>query len=118
MMPVAMVMSLYRKHTGHESVTVVKTPDDLDVAASRRGRSLFLHVVNTSRTQAIPAVFSVQRQRIKRGRVYWFGLEPEQEVIEYRPEHTFPQEYVLDASWQWRFPAASVSAVELELDPA
>jgi len=35
-MPVAMVMGLYRKHSGKEYVETVAAPDGLDVTASRR----------------------------------------------------------------------------------
>ena len=52
------------------------------------------------------------------GRVYWFDLDPESEIFQYRPEHTFPKERNLDDAWAWTFPAASVSAVELSMQPA
>jgi alpha-N-arabinofuranosidase len=118
MMPVALVMSLYRKHAGREAVAVTATPADLDVTAGRTGNRLFLHVVNTRRTRSIPAVFQVQGARVTTGRVYWFDPQPEFEVFEYRSECTFPRESKLEAGPAWTFPAASVSAVELTLEPA
>jgi hypothetical protein len=118
LMPVAMVMSLYRKHVGQEAVTVLKTPNDLDVTASLTGDRLFLHVVNTNRTRPVKTAFRVQGRTMARGRVYWFGLEPEFEVFEYHSEHTVPQEGAPDDQWAWTFQAASVSAVELQLQPA
>jgi hypothetical protein len=118
LMPVAMVMSLYRKHAGKEAVAVLKTPNDLDVTASRTGDRLFLHVVNTNRTQPVKTAFRVQGAKTVQGRVYWFALEPEFEIFEYRPEHTVPRESALDEQAAWTFPAASVSAVELRLQPA
>ncbi len=113
MMPVAMVMSLFRKHSGKQAVAVTDTPADLDVTASRTGNHFFLHVVNTNRTRGVEASFRVQQAGIASGRVYWFAPEPEVEIFEYRPEYTFPREKELDAQWSWTFPAASVSAVEL-----
>lgn len=118
LMPVAMVMRLYRKHAGKEAVTVLQTPNDLDATASRTGDRLFLHVVNTNRTRPVKAAFRVQGRTMAKGRVYWYGLEPEFEIFEYRSEHTIPRESALDDPWAWTFPAASVSAVELELQPA
>ncbi|MBN2477282.1 MAG: twin-arginine translocation signal domain-containing protein [Pirellulales bacterium] len=118
MMPVAMVMSLYRKHVGNNAVTVLDTPDDLDVTASRTGDRVFLHVVNTNRTRSVNAAFRIQGADITTGRVYWYDLDPELEVFQYRPEHTFPRESPLNDHLAWTFPAASVSAVELSLQPA
>jgi hypothetical protein len=115
MMPVAMVMSLYRRHTGTEALQVAATPTDLDVTASRAGDRLFLHVVNTNRTKPVTTTLAVRGRAVTRGQVYWFALEPECEVFAYRPEHTFPQEKALADSLTWTFPAASVSAVELTL---
>jgi alpha-N-arabinofuranosidase len=117
MMPVAMVMSLYRRHAGREAVEVTATPDGLDVVASRTGDRLYLHVVNTRRTRSVPSVFQVGGRKIKEGRVYWFDPPPEFEVFAYRPECTFPKESRLDAGLAWTFPPASVSAVELTLEP-
>ena len=118
MMPVAMVMSLYRRHSGKEGVEVTATPDGFDVAASRTGDRVFLHVVNTHRAQSVKSAFQIQGRRIAEGRVHWFDLDPEFEVFEYRPEHTFPREGRLDPRTAWIFPAASVSAVELTIEPA
>jgi alpha-N-arabinofuranosidase len=118
MMPVAMVMSLYRKHTGSQGVEIVDTPHGLDAAASRIGDRVFLHVVNTRRSQPVSSTFHVHERKISAGRVYWFDLNPEFEVFEYRPECTFPKESALDLRSAWTFPAASVSAVELTLEPA
>lgn len=117
MMPVAMVMSLYRRHSGREGVEVTATPDGLDVAASRTGDRVLLHVVNAHRAQSVKSAFQIQGMRIARGRVYWFDLDPEFEVFEYRPEHTFPKEGRLDPNAAWTFPAASVSAVDLTMEP-
>jgi alpha-N-arabinofuranosidase len=117
MMPVAMVMSLYRRHSGREAVEVVVGPEDLDVTASRTADRLFLHVVNTRRTRSVKSVFQVAGRKITGGRVYWFDPPPEFEVFEYRPECTFPKESRVDAGLAWTFPAASVSAVELTMEP-
>ena len=118
LMPVAMVMSLYRRHAGREAIEVLGSPAGLDVTASRTGERVFFHVVNTERTRSIASAFQVQGRRIAEGRVHWFDPAPEFEVFEYHPEYVFPKEAKLDASLTWTFPAASVSAVELRLEPA
>jgi alpha-L-arabinofuranosidase len=112
MLPVAMAMSLYRRHSGQQALAVAQSPDGLDVTASRTGDTVFLHVVNTRRTRSVKARFAVDGMAIGRGRAAWFALDPEFEVFEHRPEHTVPQEIDLEPNQAWVFPPASVSTVE------
>jgi alpha-L-arabinofuranosidase len=118
MMPVAMVMALYRKHAGRHALNVVSCPPDLDVTAGRTGDRLFLHVVNTNRTSAVRARFSVSGRGIESGRAFCIALEPDYEVFDYNPEITSPREFSIPGGREWEFPAASVSAVELDLTPS
>jgi len=118
LMPVAMVMSLYRKHSGQQFVETNSAPDGLDVAASRTRNRIFLHVVNTDRRRPVSSTFTIAGNKITNGRAFWFDLDPEFEVFDYHPECTFPKESVLDPNVAWTFPAASVSAVELTVEPA
>lgn len=75
-------------------------------------------MVNTNRSQSVKTKLSVRGAKSAQGRVYWYALEPEFEIFERRLEHTFPRESTLDAESAWTFPAASVSAIELQLQPA
>jgi alpha-N-arabinofuranosidase len=118
LMPVAMVMSLYRKHTGKQAVKVTGAPDGLDAVASRSGDKVFLHVVNTNRTRSVQARFAVAGAKVSSGRAFWFALQPEFEIFEHRPEHTIPQEKAIEPEQAWVFPPASVSAVELSVEGA
>ncbi len=118
LMPVAMAMSLYRKHTGEKAVKVTGFPEGLDAVASRTADKLFLHVVNTNRTRSVKAKFKVEGMKIQSGRVFWFAPDPEFEIFEYRRECTHPQEADLQSGKDWVFPGASVSAVELDVQPA
>lgn len=116
MMPVALVMSLYRHHTGEKAVGVKAAPDALDVTAARTGDRLFVHVVNTKRTKSATAKLAVKGMRITAGRVFQLAAEPEFEVME--ADVIRVAEKDLPASAEWTFPAASVSAVELDVAPA
>ncbi|MBN2129556.1 MAG: twin-arginine translocation signal domain-containing protein [Sedimentisphaerales bacterium] len=118
LMPVALVMSLYRHHTGERAVSVSKAPDALDVTASRTGEKVFLHVVNTSRKRAIRARLDIAGRQIRTGRIFEMAADPEFEVTETRPDEIKPVEKKLAGNSEWSFPAASVSAVELELAQA
>jgi len=118
LMPVGLVMALYRKHGGGEAVLVEGAPDGLDVTASRTGDRLFLHVVNTSRTRALPAAIAVAGHRLAGGKMFTLAADPWAEVIETDPDAVPLVEKTLPAEGLLEFPAASVTAVEAEIRPA
>lgn len=113
MMPVARVMSLYRRHTGTKALDVTATPDGLDVTASRTKDRIFLHVVNTNRTLPVATQLKVDGMKIKSGHVFEIAAEPEFEVMENCSEVLSPIQKSLPENKQWTFPPASVSAIEL-----
>jgi alpha-L-arabinofuranosidase len=114
LMPVAHVMRLYRKHTGERAATVTAAPPDLDVTASRTGDRLFLHVVNTNRTRPASVRITAAGRSIGAGRVFEIAADPMFEVMDPAPALS-PKRKSLAPGGNWTFPAASVSAVELEL---
>lgn len=115
MMPVALVMSLYRHHTGEKALNVLETPGDLDVTASRTGDRVFLHVVNTHRKQSVATKIGIEATEIRSGRAYTLTGDPELEIIETEPNPIVPKEEIVPAGGSWTFPAASVSALELDI---
>ncbi len=115
LMPVALVMSLYRHHTGEKAVDVRHVPDGLDVTASRTGGRVYLHVVNTSRERPVTTPLSVAGMKITSGRVFEMASDPEYEVIQTQPNEIVAVEKSLPENARWTFPAASVSAVELDV---
>lgn len=118
MMPVAIVMSLYRHHTGNKAVDVSKAPDGLDVTASRTGDRIFLHVVNTSRERSTTAKLMINGMKIRTGRIFELAANPEFEVIQTQSDRIVPVKKDLPGSGLWTFPPASVSAVELDTQEA
>lgn len=115
--PVGSIMRLFKRHNGKQGIAVKSAPADLDVAASRTGNRLFLHVLNKSYTRSAHAAFSVDGMRITGGRVLEIAPEdPRTAVGLDQPAVFTPVEKPLAAgpAVSWRFPAASVSAVELE----
>jgi alpha-L-arabinofuranosidase len=113
MMPVARVMSLYRRHTGDRALAVTGSPDDLDVTASRRADQVTLHVINTNRTHSVTTQLEVGGVEIQSGAVYEIAADPEFEVLQTCAGVLEPAEKALPSDGLWTFPAASVSAVEL-----
>ncbi len=118
LMPVARVMSLFRHHTGEHAIGVTECPEGLDVTASRTKDRVYLHVVNTERTKPVETVLRVAGQAVVAGQVFTLAADPEFEVFEDRPHVLEPVEAAVPATGRWTFPAASVSAVELEIADA
>ena len=119
--PVGSVMRLYKRHNGRDSVAVTAAPADLDVAASRTGDVLFLHVANLRYADAVDATFAVEGRTVTGGRVVEIApADPRSAVSQDEPDAFAPRERSLRTGpeWRWRFPAASVSVVELRLAPA
>jgi len=114
--PVARVMRLYRHHTGSHAVEVKRTPDGLDIVASRSGDTVYLHVVNTQRTRAVKASFQIEGRRAQSGRVLEMADDPMVEVTYLNSAEVMRVvEKPIGDRAGWEFPAASVSAVELKL---
>jgi alpha-L-arabinofuranosidase len=114
MMPVARVMALYRRHRGNKEVGVTDRPKDLDVTASRRGSTLFLHVVNTNRTKAVDTSLKIGGLKIASGSVFQIAVDPAFEVDQHNDETLAPVKLPLPKSGRWTFPQASVSAVRMK----
>jgi hypothetical protein len=112
LMPVAKVMKFYREHMGDSYLRVERVPDGLDVAASRKGDTIILHVINTERRRSITADLGVMGRKIQSGKVYEMTTDPEFEILAAAPDPLVPKVKPLDGG-NWTFPPASVSAVEL-----
>lgn len=116
LMPVARVMSLYRHHSGEELVSVPSHPDGLDVTASRTGNRLFLHVVNIQRTGAVRTQININDMAIRSGEAFEIAVPPEMEITRFTPRALQPKQKTLPPDGHWEFPAASVTAIELECE--
>jgi alpha-L-arabinofuranosidase len=116
LMPVARVMKLYRHHIGKHAVEVGETPDGLDVVASRDERKLYLHVVNTKRERGVSATLHMQDGSAAKATCYEIAEEPMTDVSELNSAEVMQTRIrELPIGGAWDFPAASISAVEVEL---
>ena len=114
--PVARVMQLYRHHTGTHAIKVGGIPEGLDVVASRRDNTVFLHVANTQRTKPIAAALQVAGSTIRQGRVFEIAEDPTVELSYLNSGDVMKTvEKPMSAGAVWEFPAASVSVLELEI---
>ncbi|MCW5980390.1 MAG: alpha-L-arabinofuranosidase [Bryobacteraceae bacterium] len=117
LMPVGSIMRLFKRRNGSQGVAAKSTPPALDVAASRAGDAFFLHVANIGYRTAVEATLGVEGRTVTGGRV--FEIAPpdfRQYVNADQPDAFEPRESVLEGGpvFRWRFPAGSVSAVELQ----
>jgi alpha-L-arabinofuranosidase len=117
-MPVARVMSLFIRYRGERELAVVSSPKDLDVTASRTGDTVFVHVVNTSRTRAVASPLVVEGAAVRSGVAYAIAAEAMLEIDQHNHSVLAPSERKLPRGAAWTFPPASVTAVELELRAA
>jgi hypothetical protein len=116
LMPVARVMQLYRHHIGTHAVEVKSSSDGLDVVASRRGDTLFLHVVNTNRERSVEAQLKLPSPSSARATAFEITDEPMVEVTEFNSSTVMQtRRKGLPNNGKWSFPAASVTAVEVEI---
>jgi alpha-L-arabinofuranosidase len=118
LLPAGAVMRLFRRHNGDHAVSVRAAPADLDIAASRSGNRLFLHVANLAFDRSVAASFAVDGRAIGGGRVIEIAPDDARRAVSQDEPNVFePKEMPLgkDAGAAWRFPAASVSVVELDL---
>ena len=84
--------------------------------ASRRGNTVFLHVANTRLATPVTATLEIAGHTVRGGRVFEIRADPTIELSYLNSADVMKTvEKPLTADGTWSFPAASVSAVELEI---
>ena len=117
LMPVGAVARLFKRFNGEQAITVKSAPANLDIAASRTGEKFFLHTANMNYSGSTEVTFAVDSMAVTGGRVLEIAPEnPRQDVSPLNPDIFNPKEHSLSGSgiFKWRFPARSVSVVELD----
>jgi alpha-L-arabinofuranosidase len=116
MMPVASIARLFKRYNGTQGATVTTTPPGLDIAASRAGNKVYLHVANLRYSGSVETSFAVAGMKIASGRTWAIAPENLRQFVSvdqtdvFAPvEAAIPDQPVL----KWRFPAGSATAVEL-----
>jgi alpha-L-arabinofuranosidase len=117
LLPAGAIARLFKRHNGTHGIDLKSAPNDLDIAASRTGNTVFLHVANMNYTGAIKASFAVDGMQVTGGRVLEISPQnPRQEISPLNPDVFKPAVNSLQNGDRisYRFPARSVSVVELE----
>jgi hypothetical protein len=112
-------MQLYRHHIGSHAIKVRAAADRLDVVASRRDGTVFLHVANTDRAKSVKANVQIDGQTIRNGRVFEIAEDSTAELSYLNSNAVMKTvEKPFTTGVAWEFPAASVTAVALEITPS
>jgi alpha-L-arabinofuranosidase len=118
LLPVASITRLFSRHKGTHGVAVSGGSPYLDVAASRDGKTVYLHVLNTSFRESVRVPLAVTGMRVVGGRVHEIAPESPRAYVDRNTPQTFrPVEKALPRGGEvaWTFPPTSVTAVELDL---
>jgi alpha-L-arabinofuranosidase len=116
LLPAGAVAKLFKRNNGTHGVAVKSSPAALDVCASRTGDKIFLHVGNKNFKDSVEATIAINGMTVTGGRVLEISPEnPRQEISPLNPDVFKPVEHKLIVSdtTKWRFPARSVSVLEL-----
>lgn len=115
LMPVGSIMRLFGRFNGKQGVAVAKAPGGLDVAASRDGDRIYLHVANLNYRSPVRTMFGVKGRTVTGGRVISIAPEDLREYVGLdQPDVFVPVEKALDGGLSWSFPPGAVAVVELE----
>ena len=118
LMPVASITRLFKRHNGQQGVAIKSAPSSLDIAASRTNDRVFLHVLNLDPSKSVESTFVVKGRPVISGRVLEIAPPDLRAYVNQDvPDIFTPNEKNIPPADlpKWRFPAASVTAVELQL---
>jgi alpha-N-arabinofuranosidase len=118
LMPVGSIARLFKIHNGIHGATVSSAPSGLDIAASSGPGKVYLHVANLEYRSTIEATLAVEGAGIAGGRVFQIAPDDFRTCVNQDQPGIFePREIQLPPgpAPRWRFPAGSVSAVELDV---
>src|SRR6185437_7031287 len=116
LMPVASIARLFKRYNGTQGVAVSAQPSGLDIAASRSGNKIYLHVANLQFRRSVEASFSVEGMKMTGGKTWAIAPGNLRQFVSLdQPDVFVPVEKPIpgQSALQWSFPAGSVTAVEL-----
>jgi hypothetical protein len=93
-----------------------EVPADLDVTASRTGNTVYVHVINTDRTRSKEARVAVEGMTVRGGKAFTIAAEPEFEIMSAERDPMKVREGTVAAGGAVSLPAASVTALEVEVE--
>lgn len=117
--PIGTLMKLYKKHCGDKTAVVQEAPKELDIAASRKDDTLFLHIMNTDHSSTLRVNLDIAGSGIVSGKSYEIAPSNLLAYVDDSNPDTFnPVEKALQQPSELILPPASVSVIELQLKNA
>ena len=116
LMPVASIARLFKRYNGTQGVAVTSQPSGLDIAASRSGDKIYLHVANLQFRGSVETSLAVEGMKVRGGRTWAIAPDNLRQFVSLDQPNVFaPVEKPIpeQSALKWRFPAGSVTAVEL-----
>jgi len=114
LMPVGSIARLFKRHNGTHGIAVKSAPAGLDIAASRAGNRVYLHIANLEYRKTVEASFALEGLAVKGGRVFQIAPGNLREAVSQDQPNVFAEKEAA-LTGAWRFPAGAVAAVELEV---
>jgi alpha-L-arabinofuranosidase len=112
-------MRLFRRYGGDTAVKVTSEGSILNVTASRRGQTLYLHVVNTDLQSAANAEITLTGIQPSSASAYQIAPDDLSTAIDTTALNVFDVEEcsvpVENGTIVWRFPKASVTALQVQV---
>jgi alpha-L-arabinofuranosidase len=115
LMPAAKIMQLYKQHTGKDFIKVNSSEAALDITASKTGNVIYLHVVNTDRTNAVSAKINIPGLPVKAARAWEIAADPAYEIMSATNDLLQPKQKNITPETPCTFSAASVTVIELDV---
>ena len=114
LMPIGHFMKWFNREKGSHGASVTGCPPELDITATISGKTLYLHVLNTSFTNPVKGRVRAGVSKIDGGIVYEMAPEDKMAHIDQTQPKLFEP---VEKPWSenWIFPPASVSIVKLNL---
>ena len=111
--PVGRVMSLFRKHVGEKALDLTST-GIVDATASRTGKTVYVHAVNTDMNNEVELNLDLGKEKIKKITMHYVAKDPMTHITYLNP-NVFNVKSV-EVEGTPVLPAAAVAAFEIEME--
>jgi alpha-N-arabinofuranosidase len=112
--PVGEVMKLFRHHIGRYAVSADCPPDiDMTASISENGKKIYLHIVNTDRTQSKILNIDISGRPAANITAYEIASDPSTEITPLNTKVFNPAEIMIEGN-TYTLPPAGVAALEIE----
>ena len=116
LLPIGVIMKLYKKHSGNKGVKISEFPEELDVAATRKGDKLFLHILNTQFSSPVKIDVNVDGYSVSSATIYEIAPGEKFAYVDDAHRDTFnPVEKQIQNPSEFIIQPASVNVIELHL---